>query len=98
MFQALGTAEKLGDIPGELTLGIWLANGMSTNGMPDGALHVLERVEEAAKKGGYTEFPIQFSIAKIRALSALPKSERRQQAKALLRPLGWRERDIQYVA
>jgi hypothetical protein len=33
LFQGLGTAEKLGDIPGELTFGTWLANGMSNNGI-----------------------------------------------------------------
>jgi hypothetical protein len=85
LFQALGTAEKSGDIPGELTFGIWLANGMSTNGMADGAVHLLDRVEASAKKSGYTELPIQFSIAKIRALTALGADQGRDQAKALLR-------------
>ncbi len=84
LFQAMGTAENLGDVPGQLTFGTWLANGMSTNGMADGAVHVLERVEASARKSGYTEFPIQFSIAKIRALSALPNNQGREQAKALL--------------
>ncbi|HEX4771284.1 MAG TPA: hypothetical protein VH351_10655 [Bryobacteraceae bacterium] len=84
LFQAMGAADKSGDIPGELTFGIWLANGMSTNGMADGAVHLLDRVEASAKRGGYTELPIQFSIAKIRALSASRSDQARDQAKALL--------------
>jgi integrase len=50
----------------------------------DSAIHVLERVEASAKKDGYQEFPIQFTIGKIRSLSALPNNQGRQQAKALL--------------
>jgi hypothetical protein len=52
LFQAMGTAEKLGDVPTEITFGTWLANGMSTNGMAEGAVHMLERVESSAKKSG----------------------------------------------
>jgi hypothetical protein len=84
LFQAMGTAEKSGDVPAELTFGIWLANGMSTNGMADGAVHLLDRVESSARKSGYTELPIQFSIAKIRALAASRAGQRRHEAKALL--------------
>lgn len=65
LFQALSKAEELKDSPGEITFGIWLANGMSSNGMGDGALHILDRVETFAKQNGYSEMPIQFSIAKV---------------------------------
>jgi tetratricopeptide (TPR) repeat protein len=57
---------------------------MSTNGMADGALHVLDRVETSAKKNGYAELPAQFSIAKVRALAASHNDGGRAEAKALL--------------
>jgi CHAT domain-containing protein len=84
LFQALGRAEESGDVPGELTFGIWLGNGMSNNGMADGALHVLNRVEESAKKSGYTQMPAQFYIAKVRALSLSKDPNGREEAAALL--------------
>jgi hypothetical protein len=84
LFQALSKAEESGDIPGELTFGVWLANGMSTNGMADGALHVLDRVETSAKKNGYADMPVQFSIAKVRALAASHNDDGRAEAKALV--------------
>ena len=84
LFQAISNAERLGDIPGELIFGIWLANGMTTNGMGDGALHVLDRVEASAKKNGYVDMPVLFSIAKVRALSSSKDSSSRNEAKTLL--------------
>ncbi len=84
LFQAVSKAEELGDVAGELTFGIWLANGMSTNGLGDGAVRIIDRVEALAKKNGYTEMPLQFSIAKVRALSASSSSHGRADAKALL--------------
>ena len=85
LYRAMATAEHLGDIPGELTFGIWLANGMSTNGMADAAVGLLDRVETSARKNGITVLPIQFSIAKIRALSALPNNQGHDRAEELLK-------------
>ena len=84
LFQAVSKAEELGDVAGELTFGIWLANGMSTNGLGDGAVRIIDRVEALAKKNGYTDMPLQFSIAKVRALSASGSNHGRADAKALL--------------
>jgi CHAT domain-containing protein len=84
LFQAIAKAEELGDVTGQLTFSMWLANGMSTNGMADNALRILERGELLAKKNGYTQMPIQFSIAKIRALSASKSEQDHASAKALL--------------
>ena len=84
LFQAVSKAEELGDVAGELTFGIWLANGMSTNGLGDGAVRIIDRVEALAKKNGYTDMPLQFSIAKVRALSASSSNHGRADAKALL--------------
>jgi CHAT domain-containing protein len=84
LFQAVSKAEELGDVAGELTFGIWLANGMSTNGLGDGAIRIINRVEALAKKNGYTDMPLQFSIAKVRALSASSSNHGRADAKALL--------------
>lgn len=80
----MSKAEELGDVAGELTFGLWLANGMSTNGMGDGAVRLIARVEAVAKKNGYTEMPLQFSIAKVRALFASGNAHGRAEAKALL--------------
>jgi CHAT domain-containing protein len=84
LFQAIAKAEQLGDVPGELTFGIWLANGMATIGMSDSALRLLDRVETATQKSGRVEMPFQFSAAKIRALSGSKSEHGRAEAKALL--------------
>jgi CHAT domain-containing protein len=84
LFQAVSKAEQLGDVTGELTLGIWLANGMSSNGLGDGAVRIIDRVEALAKKNGYTDMPLALSIAKVRALSASSNDHGRANAKALL--------------
>ena len=84
LFQSIGKAEQLGDVPGELTFGIWLANGMWSIGMSDSALRLLDRVETATQKSGRVEMPFQFSTAKIRALSGSKSEHGRADAKALL--------------
>jgi len=72
LYQAVTKAELLGDIPGEVSFATWLANGMSVNGMADRAEQLLNRVEELARKYHYSEMPLQFSIARVRALLELP--------------------------
>jgi hypothetical protein len=84
LFQAVSTAEALGDVVGELTFSIWLANGMTANGMGDGAVHILDRADTLAKKNGYARMPLQFSIAKVRALSTSSNEANRKAAKLLL--------------
>lgn len=46
LFQALSKAEELDDTVGEVTFAIWLANGMSSNGMGDSGVRLLDRVEK----------------------------------------------------
>ena len=87
LYQAVMKAEQLGDISGDVSFATWLANGMSVNGMADRASQLLDRVEELARKSGYSELPLQFSIAKVRALLQLPEPQRargREEAKKLL--------------
>lgn len=85
LFRALATAQKLGDVRAVLTFGMWLANGMATNGMSENAVHVLDQVEAAARAGGYSQLPVSFTIAKIRALNASGTEIGRAKAEALLK-------------
>jgi tetratricopeptide (TPR) repeat protein len=78
LFQAIDTADKLGDVAGHLQFSIWLAHGMAVNGMPERALSLLERATEFARRSGYTETPLDLSIAKIRALMLLPEPKKAQ--------------------
>lgn len=55
--QAIGKAESLGDVAGQLHFTIWLANGMAHNGRPDAALRLLDRVTALAEKSGH-EMPL----------------------------------------
>ena len=60
---------------------------MSVNGMADRSLQLLDRVEELARKNGYNEMPLEFSIARVRALLQLPEPQKahgRDEAKRLL--------------
>jgi hypothetical protein len=53
----------------------------------DRALQLLERAAELARKNGYSEMPLEFSIAKVRALVQLPEPQRehgREDAKKML--------------
>jgi CHAT domain-containing protein len=87
LYQAVVKAEQLGDVSAAVSFSTWLANGMSVNGMADRASQLLERVEELARKTGYSEMPLQFSIAKVRALLQVAEPQRasgREEAKKLL--------------
>jgi len=87
LYLAVTKAEQLGDISGEVSFATWLANGMSVNGMADRAEQLLNRVEELARKNHYSEMPLQFSIARVRALLELPEPQKargREEAKKLL--------------
>ena len=87
LYQAISTAEKLGDVSGHVYFATWLANGMAVHGMADRAVPLLDRAIELAEKSGYSQMPLQLSIAKIRALALLPEpktAEGREQATKLL--------------
>jgi CHAT domain-containing protein len=87
LYQAISKAGELGDVAGQVHFATWLANGMSVNGMADGALQILNRATELAEKHGYSEIPLQLSIAKIRALLLVPETQRshsREEARKLL--------------
>lgn len=72
--QAIGKAESLGDVAGQLHFTIWLANGMAHNGRPDAALRLLDRVTALAEKSGH-EMPLDLYTARINALTALPEDQ-----------------------
>ena len=87
LYQAIMKAEQLGDVQGEISFATRLANGMSINDMADRALQLLDHAAELARKNGYSEMPLEFSIAKVRALVQLPEPQRehgREDAKKLL--------------
>ncbi len=87
LYQAITRADQLGDVSAEVHFATWLANGMSVNGMADRALQLIDRASELATKSGYSEMPLQLTIAKVRALLLLPdpqKAQGRQDARALL--------------
>jgi tetratricopeptide (TPR) repeat protein len=87
LYLAAMKAEQLGDTSGEVSFATWLANGMSVNGMADRALQLLDRAEALARKSGYSEMPLQFSIAKVRALLQVAEPQRasgREEARKLL--------------
>ena len=87
LYQAVMKAEQLGDASGEIYFATWIANGMAVNNMADRAVQLLDRAEELARKSGFSEMPLQFSIAKVRALMQLPESQKargREEGKKLL--------------
>lgn len=87
LYQAVMKAEQLGDASGEVYFATWIANGMAVNNMADRAVQLLDRAEELARKSGFTEMPLQFSIAKVRALLQLPERQKahgREEGKKLL--------------
>ena len=59
------------DVSAQVNFSVWLANGMTVEGMGDKALQVLNEAIDAAKKSGDLEMPVQLYIAKIRALVSL---------------------------
>ena len=76
LFVAIATAQKLGDVEGALFFTVWLANGMSINGMADGALKQLEKADQLAKASGFETAPLALTIAHIRAITNLPEGQR----------------------
>ena len=78
LFRATATAEQIGDVGGAINFRTWLANGMTVNGMADGALKQLEKASDLAQRSGFRQLPFQLSIAKIRAIAMLPQPERSQ--------------------
>jgi tetratricopeptide (TPR) repeat protein len=87
LFKAIPTAERMGDIGGAINFRVWLANGMTVNGMADGALKQLDKASELAEQHRYKHLPFQLLIARVRAIGALPEPERSKrtpEAKALL--------------
>jgi CHAT domain-containing protein/outer membrane protein assembly factor BamD (BamD/ComL family) len=76
LLNAIATAEQIGDVGGAINFLVWLANGMSVNGMADGAVKRLDQATELASRHGYHQMPFQLSIARIRAIARLPEAER----------------------
>lgn len=72
LIAAINKAAELHDLAGQMTFSVWLANGMTVNGMADRALRVLDRATEAASQNPASGIPIQLQIARIRALLNLP--------------------------
>lgn len=80
LFQAIATAEKIGDVGGVINFTIWLANGMAVNGMADNALKQLDKASDVAKQSGYEHVPFLLAIARMRAIANLPEPERSKRA------------------
>ena len=75
LYGAITKAEQLGDVAAHITFATWLANGMAIHGMADRAVGVIDQAADLARKSGYTEVPLQLSIAKIRALANMPEPQ-----------------------
>ena len=84
LHSAIAKATALHDIAGQITFSVWLANGMTVNGMADRALQVLHSAIQAVKQNPNAEIPVQLSIARIRALVSLPPEAGRTEAKELI--------------
>jgi CHAT domain-containing protein len=69
---AIRQAVVLHDLSAEVYFSIWLANGMTVNGMADRALPVLDHALDAVKQNPDAGVPAQLYIARIRALIYLP--------------------------
>lgn len=78
LYAAISKAEQLGDVSAHINFATWLANGMSVHGMADRAVRVVDKAADLARNSGYTEIPLQLSIAKIRALANLSEPQREQ--------------------
>jgi CHAT domain-containing protein len=75
---AINKAAELHDLAAQLNFSVWLANGMTVNGMADRAVRVLDRAIEAANQNPDSGIPIQLQIARIRALMNLPAGPQRE--------------------
>lgn len=71
LLQAINTATALNDVEAQLTFNTWIANGMTVQGMADGAISFLDRALTLVSKEPDAGFPVQLYIAKIRALVAV---------------------------
>lgn len=71
LLQAITTAAALNDVEAQITFNTWIANGMTVQGMADGAIQFLDRALGLVSKEPDAGFPIQLYIAKIRALVAV---------------------------
>ena len=78
LFRSIATAQRIGDVEGAFYFTLWLANGMSINGMADGALKQLEKADQLAKESGFEATPLALTIAHIRAIANLPEEERQK--------------------
>jgi uncharacterized protein len=58
-------------VEAQLTFNTWIANGMTVQGMADGAISSLDRALSLVSKEPDAGFPVQLYIAKIRALVAV---------------------------
>ena len=76
LYGALAKAEQLKDSAAYIYFASWLANGMAIHGMADRATSVLDKADVIARNNGYTEVPLQLTIARIRALINLPEAKR----------------------
>jgi len=77
LLAAINKAAEIHDLAGQMTFSVWLANGMTVNGMADRALRVLDKATEAASQNPASGIPIQLQIARIRALMNLPAGPQR---------------------
>ncbi len=71
LLQAITTAAALNDVEAQITFNTWIANGMTVQGMADGAIQFLDRALGLIATEPDAGFPIQLYIARIRALVAI---------------------------
>lgn len=76
LLRAISTAAALNDVSAQISFTTWLANGMTAQGMADGAMPFLDRALSLATKDPDAGFPVQLYIAKIRALVTLGSANR----------------------
>ncbi|MBL8209788.1 MAG: CHAT domain-containing protein [Bryobacterales bacterium] len=79
LVQAMQRAVAIGDTAGALHFAIWLANGLTMNGMPDRALDLLDKAVLFSKNAN-RETPLQLSVAKVRALATAVQAGSGQRA------------------
>ena len=58
LFSAINKAAELHDVAAHMTFSIWLANGMTVNGMADRALKVLDKALDAVRNEPNAGIPI----------------------------------------
>ena len=65
---AIRQSVALHDLSAEVYFSVWLANGLTVNGMADSALPILDHALDAVKQNPDAGVPAQLYIARIRAL------------------------------